>query len=177
MSNASSATLVSRLDLQINLLAEYELTRVPTLVDRLAKKFELADDGHTDLEELKQDVKPAEVLQELETITRGSKSFAAYSPWDAPARTAKNRRAPSAKNSRQASDSPDDHCDHDAGRDDARRPPLTKSSSTAISSHRASRGFEFGSARGHVLIAGRTRARLATRSRQPTPAGHARRPE
>ena len=56
----------AELDLQINLLSEYEMTRVLTLVDAIARKLEVADCDNSELAELKQDVKPEELLGELE---------------------------------------------------------------------------------------------------------------
>jgi uncharacterized membrane protein len=54
------------LDLQVNLLAEFEMTRVLTLVDRLAKKFDIPDYDDGELAELERDVEPERLLKELE---------------------------------------------------------------------------------------------------------------
>jgi uncharacterized membrane protein len=56
----------SELDLQVNLLAEYEMTRVLTLVDAIARKLDIAECDDEELMELKEDVKPEELLQELD---------------------------------------------------------------------------------------------------------------
>ena len=66
---AAIAEQRTELDLQINLLSEYELTRVLSIVDALAKKFDLdvCDDG--ELQELEEDVKPKAVLNELDAKT------------------------------------------------------------------------------------------------------------
>jgi uncharacterized membrane protein len=56
----------SELDLQINLLTEYELTRVLKIVDALAVKFGIDGGDANELEELERDTKPREVLKELE---------------------------------------------------------------------------------------------------------------
>jgi uncharacterized membrane protein len=56
----------AELDLQVNLLAEYEMTRVLTLVDSMAKKLGCDDCDDEELAELKEDVKPEELLTELE---------------------------------------------------------------------------------------------------------------
>jgi uncharacterized membrane protein len=61
----------SELDLQVNLLAEYEMTRVLTLVETVAKKLGCDDCDDEELEELKEDVKPEELLQELDSRTVG----------------------------------------------------------------------------------------------------------
>jgi uncharacterized membrane protein len=63
---AALADRRAELDLQINLLAEYEMTRVLTLVDRLAKKFDIPDCDDDELAELERDVKPDRLLKELE---------------------------------------------------------------------------------------------------------------
>jgi uncharacterized membrane protein len=63
---AALADRRAELDLQINLLAEYEMTRVLTLVERLAKKFDIDDCDDHELNELKRDVKPDKLLEELE---------------------------------------------------------------------------------------------------------------
>jgi uncharacterized membrane protein len=70
---AALADRRSELDLHINLLAEYEMTRVLTLVDRLAKKFEIDDCDDDELAELERDVKPDHVLKELEKRENGCK--------------------------------------------------------------------------------------------------------
>jgi uncharacterized membrane protein len=56
----------AELDLQVNLLAEYEMTRVLTLVDAIAKKLSCDECDDEELSELKEDVKPKELLDELE---------------------------------------------------------------------------------------------------------------
>lgn len=56
----------AELDLQINMLAEYEMTRVLTLVDAIAKKLGVDDCENSDLEDLEKDVEPGELLNELE---------------------------------------------------------------------------------------------------------------
>lgn len=54
------------LDLQINLLAEHEVTRILTLVDAMAKRMGLEDRCDPEVEELKKDIAPEVVLQEME---------------------------------------------------------------------------------------------------------------
>ena len=56
----------SELDLQVNLLAEHEMTRVLTLVDAIAKKLGCTDCDEEELAELKEDVEPDKLLEELE---------------------------------------------------------------------------------------------------------------
>lgn len=57
----------AELDLQINLLSEYEVTRILTLIDAMAKKMNLHECDKAEIKELKKDVKPEAVLQELES--------------------------------------------------------------------------------------------------------------
>ncbi len=54
------------LDLQINLLAEYEITRVLTLVDAIADHLGLEVGKDPEVDELKSDVSPEIVLKEME---------------------------------------------------------------------------------------------------------------
>lgn len=54
------------LDLQINLLAEYEITKVLRLVDAIADHLKLPEGRDSELEELKVEVTPDSVLQEME---------------------------------------------------------------------------------------------------------------
>ncbi|WP_267386293.1 DUF1003 domain-containing protein [Sphingomonas sp. GC_Shp_3] len=54
------------LDLQINLLAEHELTRLVTLVDAIARKMEVNVLPDAEVAEIKQDVSPEAVLDGLE---------------------------------------------------------------------------------------------------------------
>jgi uncharacterized membrane protein len=55
------------LDLQVNLLAEHEITRLLQLVDEIAKKLDVPrDSGGT--ERLKQDVKPEAVIERMESL-------------------------------------------------------------------------------------------------------------
>jgi uncharacterized membrane protein len=54
------------LDLQINLLAEHEVTRILKLVDAIADKLGIEGVKDPEIEELERDVMPEVVLQELE---------------------------------------------------------------------------------------------------------------
>lgn len=54
------------LDLQIDLLAEYEVTRMLRLVDGIAKKLGVEDSTDPEVEELCEPVGPELVLQEIE---------------------------------------------------------------------------------------------------------------
>lgn len=56
----------AELDLQINLLAEYETTKLLKIVTALAQKSGAMDADDTELEELKAEVEPKAVLQEIE---------------------------------------------------------------------------------------------------------------
>lgn len=56
------------LDLQIDLLAEYEVTRLLCLVSAIARKLEIDDTEDEDLKELLTTVRPRDLLKELETL-------------------------------------------------------------------------------------------------------------
>lgn len=56
----------SDLDLQMSLLAEHEITRLIHMVDAIATHLGVCVPGDGQVEELKQDVPPERVLQELE---------------------------------------------------------------------------------------------------------------
>jgi uncharacterized membrane protein len=62
------------LDLQINLLAEHEVTKLVALVSALADRVGIKTEVDAEVEELKQDVAPEAVLDEIgrtETISVG----------------------------------------------------------------------------------------------------------
>jgi uncharacterized membrane protein len=54
------------LDLQVNLLAEHEITRLLQLVDEIAKKLDVPRDARG-TEALKEDVKPEDVIKRMES--------------------------------------------------------------------------------------------------------------
>lgn len=56
----------SDLDLQINLLTEYEITRVLTIVDAIADHLKLKEGKNKELSELEKDVSPQMILQEMD---------------------------------------------------------------------------------------------------------------
>jgi uncharacterized membrane protein len=58
------------LDLQISLLAEYEITRLITLVTAISKKLEIEQAGDPELSELAQDVHPEKVLDRIDQTER-----------------------------------------------------------------------------------------------------------
>ena len=62
----------ARLDLQINLLAERELTRMLTLQDAIARHLGISDLDTSEIEELKEDVQPEALLQKLESTNEKS---------------------------------------------------------------------------------------------------------
>ena len=61
------------LDLQINLLAEYEITRVLTLVDAIADHLGLEVGKDPEVDELKNEVAPEVVLREMEQMKNHAK--------------------------------------------------------------------------------------------------------
>ncbi len=62
------------LDLQINLLAEYEITKILRLTDAIADHLGLTEATDPELEQLKEEVSPERVLQEMERNNRANKS-------------------------------------------------------------------------------------------------------
>lgn len=62
----------AELDLQISLLSEHEITRVIQMVDTLCQHFGLQN-SIPELEELKQDVAPERVLEEIENVEEAAK--------------------------------------------------------------------------------------------------------
>jgi uncharacterized membrane protein len=65
-----AAAKQSDLDLQINLLAEHELTRMVSLVDAMAKKMGVDAVPAHELAEIEQDVSPEAVLDGLDEVNR-----------------------------------------------------------------------------------------------------------
>jgi uncharacterized membrane protein len=66
--NRMQATADKRadLDLQISLLAEHEVTRLVTLVQAIAERLQVRSEADAELHEIKQDVAPEAVLDEIE---------------------------------------------------------------------------------------------------------------
>ena len=62
------ADLRAKLDLQVSLLAEHEITRLISLVQAMAAKMGLEEALDPELEELARDVAPERVLDEMEQI-------------------------------------------------------------------------------------------------------------
>jgi uncharacterized membrane protein len=67
----------AELDLQINLLTEYEVTRILTLTDKLAERLGVHEKAKGELKELERDIEPEEVLKELENRDAASSSHQA----------------------------------------------------------------------------------------------------
>jgi uncharacterized membrane protein len=63
---AAQADRRADLDLQISLLSEHEITRMLTLVQELARKFNVEESERPELEELSKDVHPEKVLDRIE---------------------------------------------------------------------------------------------------------------
>lgn len=57
----------AELDLQVNLLAEYEVTRVLLMTNAIAEHLKIDFSDHPELAELTKDIKPEEILKELDT--------------------------------------------------------------------------------------------------------------
>lgn len=56
------------LDLQVNLLSEYEITKVLSIVDAIADHFDIEVGKDPELEELKIQISPDKMLQEMEKM-------------------------------------------------------------------------------------------------------------
>lgn len=56
------------LDLHIDLLAEYEVTRLLCLVSAIARKLDVQETGDDDLKDLLRTVRPRDLLKELEAL-------------------------------------------------------------------------------------------------------------
>ena len=63
---AALADMRADLDLQIDLLAEYEITRVLRLMTAIGKKLEVGESGEAELDELGQPVPIDEVIREIQ---------------------------------------------------------------------------------------------------------------
>jgi uncharacterized membrane protein len=63
---AAAADKRADLDLQINLLAEHEVTKLVTMISSILKHFDIATGREAEIEELQQDVAPERVLDELD---------------------------------------------------------------------------------------------------------------
>jgi uncharacterized membrane protein len=66
---AAAADKRADLDVQISLLAEHEITKLATLVSDIAQRLGVKTEVDAELEEIKQDVAPETVLDEIEQAT------------------------------------------------------------------------------------------------------------
>jgi uncharacterized membrane protein len=69
---AAAANRRADLDLQINLLAEHEVTRLISLTSQIAERLGISEAAAPELDELERDVAPEAVLDSLEAVERGS---------------------------------------------------------------------------------------------------------
>jgi uncharacterized membrane protein len=69
---AAAADKRADLDLQINLLAEHEVTKLITMVSAIADHLNIDTNVESEVEELKQDVAPEAVLDEIEEEQKSS---------------------------------------------------------------------------------------------------------
>lgn len=60
------------LDLQISLLAEHEITKLAALLEAVARKVGAPVDGDRELQDVKQDVAPGQVLDQIESAKPGA---------------------------------------------------------------------------------------------------------
>jgi uncharacterized membrane protein len=63
------------LDLQVSLLAEHEITRLITLVTAIAKKMDIDDAHHPELNELSQDIHPENVMDTMDKNKEDSRNW------------------------------------------------------------------------------------------------------
>ena len=70
--SAAAADRRADLDLQINLLAEHEVTRLISLTSQIAEKLGVSDQAFSEIAELERDVAPEAVLDSLEQQERAS---------------------------------------------------------------------------------------------------------
>jgi uncharacterized membrane protein len=63
---AAAADTRANLDLQISLLTEHELTKVATLLSQIAQRMNVPSEVQEELEEVKRDVAPDAVLDEIQ---------------------------------------------------------------------------------------------------------------
>jgi uncharacterized membrane protein len=61
----------AELDVQVNLLSEYEVTRILRLVSRIAEKLDVDDAQDPELAALEEDVDAADLIQEIEQKRNG----------------------------------------------------------------------------------------------------------
>jgi uncharacterized membrane protein len=73
---AASADKRTDLDLQINLLAEHEVTKLITIVSAIADHLGIETEADTEVQELKQDVAPEAVLDKMEEEEKSPASSA-----------------------------------------------------------------------------------------------------
>jgi uncharacterized membrane protein len=70
----------AELNLQINLLAEHETTRLIELVDAISQHLGIDVERRPDVDQLKKDVSPEAVLQEIEAANREAESGTSPAP-------------------------------------------------------------------------------------------------
>lgn len=67
---AAAAAKHAELDLQISLLAEHEVTKLVAIVAAIAKRLDVETEADSEIDELKRDVAPEAVLDEIEAQSR-----------------------------------------------------------------------------------------------------------
>jgi uncharacterized membrane protein len=67
---AALADKRAELDLQVSLLAEHEVTRLVTLVTRIARQMGIQESHDPELAELERDVRPEKVLRQMDEAER-----------------------------------------------------------------------------------------------------------
>jgi uncharacterized membrane protein len=67
---AAEADKRANLDLQINLLAEHELTKIAQLLQQVARKLQVEPDAERELNEVVHDIAPERILDRIEQANR-----------------------------------------------------------------------------------------------------------
>jgi uncharacterized membrane protein len=67
---SAAETKRADLDLQISLLTEHELTKLTEMVEEIAKHFDIKTASHPELDEIKKNIVPEAVLDEIEAQQR-----------------------------------------------------------------------------------------------------------
>jgi uncharacterized membrane protein len=63
----------AELDLQVSLLTEHEVTRLINMMRAIAKKLEVEEAEHPEIDELAKDVQPEKVLETMEEAKKSKK--------------------------------------------------------------------------------------------------------
>lgn len=68
---AAAADKRADLDLQVSLLSEHEITKLAALLEAVARRLDIPTEADEDLQDVKQDIAPEAVLDEIEETATG----------------------------------------------------------------------------------------------------------